>query len=175
MVLLALRSRRCLTSSCMGTLCLQLLLWILCAVNGEEQPFSVEVRSGTVYLLTSRDFNIGARVTLSLLSVWNISLFLLSYFTSSLSEAHCSPWSSSVSTTIRLFVRWPAGLSSHPIPLSTFSFFQEKKKDKYSGLKLYTMIISICLTFMCLFMLYSKYGVITSKERRVNLSAEKLP
>ncbi|XP_014823380.1 PREDICTED: matrix metalloproteinase-16-like isoform X1 [Poecilia mexicana] len=42
MVLLALRSRRCLNSRCMGTLCLQLLLWILCAVNGEEQPFSVE-------------------------------------------------------------------------------------------------------------------------------------
>uniref|UniRef100_A0A3P8SKW1 Matrix metallopeptidase 16 n=1 Tax=Amphiprion percula TaxID=161767 RepID=A0A3P8SKW1_AMPPE len=42
MVLLALRSRRCLNSCCMGTLCLQLLLWILCAVNGEEQPFSVE-------------------------------------------------------------------------------------------------------------------------------------
>lgn len=31
----------------MGTICLQLLLWILCAVNGEEQPFSVEVRNGT--------------------------------------------------------------------------------------------------------------------------------
>nr|XP_046226838.1 matrix metalloproteinase-16-like isoform X1 [Scatophagus argus] len=42
MVSLALRSRRCLSSCCMGTLCLQLLLWILCAVNGEEQPFSVE-------------------------------------------------------------------------------------------------------------------------------------
>lgn len=48
MVLLAARSRRCLHSCCMGTLCLQLLLWILCAVNGEEQPFSVEVRAGTV-------------------------------------------------------------------------------------------------------------------------------
>lgn len=48
MVLLAVRSRRCLNSCCMGTLCLQLLLWILCAVNGEEQPFSVEVRAGTV-------------------------------------------------------------------------------------------------------------------------------
>lgn len=45
MVLLAARSRRCLNSCCMGTLCLQLLLWILCAVNGEEQPFSVEVRT----------------------------------------------------------------------------------------------------------------------------------
>lgn len=43
MVLLAARSRRCLHSCCMGTICLQLLLWILCAVNGEEQPFSVEV------------------------------------------------------------------------------------------------------------------------------------
>lgn len=45
MVLLAARSRRCLGSCCMGTLCLQLLLWVLCAVNGEEQPFSVEVRT----------------------------------------------------------------------------------------------------------------------------------
>ncbi|XP_015246743.1 PREDICTED: matrix metalloproteinase-16 isoform X1 [Cyprinodon variegatus] len=43
MLLLALLSRRCLNSRSMGTLCLQLLLWILCAVNGEEQPFSVEV------------------------------------------------------------------------------------------------------------------------------------
>uniref|UniRef100_A0A1A8P6E9 Matrix metallopeptidase 16 (Membrane-inserted) n=1 Tax=Nothobranchius rachovii TaxID=451742 RepID=A0A1A8P6E9_9TELE len=41
MVISALR-RRCFHSCCMGTLCLQLLLWILCAVNGEEQPFSVE-------------------------------------------------------------------------------------------------------------------------------------
>ncbi|XP_072306630.1 matrix metalloproteinase-16-like isoform X1 [Eucyclogobius newberryi] len=42
MVLPAARSRRCLKSCSMGTLCLQLLLWILCAVNGEDQPFSVE-------------------------------------------------------------------------------------------------------------------------------------
>ncbi|XP_067342362.1 matrix metalloproteinase-16-like isoform X3 [Channa argus] len=34
--------RRCIHRCCVGTLCLQLLLWILCAVNGEEQPFSVE-------------------------------------------------------------------------------------------------------------------------------------
>lgn len=44
MVLLARGSRRCLHSCCMGTLCLQLLLWILCAVKGESQTFSVEVR-----------------------------------------------------------------------------------------------------------------------------------
>lgn len=47
MVLLAVRRRGCLGSCCAGTLCLQLLLWILCAVNGEEQPFSVEVSTGT--------------------------------------------------------------------------------------------------------------------------------
>ncbi|KAM6953506.1 matrix metalloproteinase-16 isoform 2-T2 [Aplochiton taeniatus] len=34
--------RRCLNRFCIGTLCLQFLLWILCGVNGEEQPFSVE-------------------------------------------------------------------------------------------------------------------------------------
>jgi len=45
MVLLGVRDRRRLRGCCVGTLCLQLLLWILCAVNGEEQPFSVEVRS----------------------------------------------------------------------------------------------------------------------------------
>lgn len=34
-------------SSCwVRTVCLQLLIWILCFVNGEEQPFSVEVRTG---------------------------------------------------------------------------------------------------------------------------------
>ena len=44
---------------CIGTLCVQFLLWILCAVNGEEQPFSVEVRggergTGTVVSLSTR-------------------------------------------------------------------------------------------------------------------------
>lgn len=51
MILLAFHTRRRLNSFYLGTLCLQFLLWILCAVNGEEQPFSVEVRMGTGVLL----------------------------------------------------------------------------------------------------------------------------
>lgn len=39
MVLLTLHNRRGL-----NCLCAQFLLWILCAVDGEEQQFSVEVR-----------------------------------------------------------------------------------------------------------------------------------
>uniref|UniRef100_A0A673Y0I3 Matrix metalloproteinase-14 n=1 Tax=Salmo trutta TaxID=8032 RepID=A0A673Y0I3_SALTR len=42
MILLAFHTRRRLNSFYLGTLCLQFLLWILCAVNGEEQAFSVE-------------------------------------------------------------------------------------------------------------------------------------
>ncbi|XP_048868143.1 matrix metalloproteinase-16-like [Brienomyrus brachyistius] len=42
MILLSLHNRRCLYSASPGALCLQFLLWILCVVCGEEQPFSVE-------------------------------------------------------------------------------------------------------------------------------------
>ncbi|TWW71326.1 hypothetical protein D4764_17G0008090 [Takifugu flavidus] len=42
MVLLTLRGRRCLQSCCLWTLSGQLLLWIICAVNAEEQSFNVE-------------------------------------------------------------------------------------------------------------------------------------
>ncbi|XP_036375000.1 matrix metalloproteinase-16-like isoform X1 [Megalops cyprinoides] len=42
MILLTFHNRRHLNSFYPGVLCLQFLLWILCAVCGEEQPFSVE-------------------------------------------------------------------------------------------------------------------------------------
>uniref|UniRef100_A0A3P8XAF1 Peptidase metallopeptidase domain-containing protein n=1 Tax=Esox lucius TaxID=8010 RepID=A0A3P8XAF1_ESOLU len=42
MFFLAFHSRRRLNRFYLGPLVLQFLLWILCAVNGEEQPFSVE-------------------------------------------------------------------------------------------------------------------------------------
>lgn len=38
-------SKICLNSFYLGTLFLQIWLWILCGVNGEEQLFSVEVRT----------------------------------------------------------------------------------------------------------------------------------
>ncbi|KAJ3611442.1 hypothetical protein NHX12_021457 [Muraenolepis orangiensis] len=41
-VLLDSPAGRRLSGLCLGTLCAQVLLWILCTVNGEEQPFSVE-------------------------------------------------------------------------------------------------------------------------------------
>lgn len=44
MFLLAFHARRRLTSVYPGPLGLQFVLWIVCAVYGEEQPFSVEVR-----------------------------------------------------------------------------------------------------------------------------------
>lgn len=50
MVLLTLRGRRCLQSCCVWTLSCQLLLWILCAVNAEEQSFNVEVITASEHL-----------------------------------------------------------------------------------------------------------------------------
>ncbi|XP_046873367.1 matrix metalloproteinase-16-like isoform X3 [Hypomesus transpacificus] len=42
-------SKICLNSFYLGTLFLQIWLWILCGVNGEEQLFSVEMVLGAVF------------------------------------------------------------------------------------------------------------------------------
>ncbi|XP_046873365.1 matrix metalloproteinase-16-like isoform X1 [Hypomesus transpacificus] len=47
-------SKICLNSFYLGTLFLQIWLWILCGVNGEEQLFSVEVGSHLLNRLQSR-------------------------------------------------------------------------------------------------------------------------